>query len=157
MLSLRRTKVKKERQAAVSNQSIAEVTTSDSVTQLHVDVYQTEEQIVVYAQAAGATVRTFNVSIEGDADFIIIEGNRDRSSYAESPTKSQLGSLVVEECVWGDFYRRIILPERVDIDKAEAKFKNGVLILTLPLLISNQKISGHTKLTNNPKFARKKI
>lgn len=39
----------------------------------------------------------------------------------------------------GDFYRRIILPESVEIEKAEAKIKNGVLILVLPLLKSSEK------------------
>jgi HSP20 family molecular chaperone IbpA len=46
---------------------------------------------------------------------------------------------VAEECVWGDFYRRIILPESVNIEKAEAKIKNGVLILSLPLLKPSEK------------------
>ena len=46
---------------------------------------------------------------------------------------------MAEECVWGDFYRRIILPESDNIDKAEAKIQNGVLILSLPLLKASEK------------------
>ena len=45
------------------------------------------------------------------------------------------GEYFSHECNWGNFYRRIILPESVDINKAEAKNqKNGVLIVILPLL-----------------------
>jgi HSP20 family molecular chaperone IbpA len=48
--------------------------------------------------------------------------------------------LILRRSVCGGiFYRRIILPESVDIDKAEAKIKNGVLILILPLLKSSEK------------------
>jgi HSP20 family molecular chaperone IbpA len=80
-----------------------------------------------------------HVSIEGDADLVLIEGQRTRPEYIVFPKKKVRGSFVAEECVWGDFYRRIILPESVNIEKAEAKIKNGVLILMLPLLKPNEK------------------
>ena len=86
------------------------------------------------ASAAGADMNDVHVSIEGDADIVLIEGKRIRPDYIVFPKKVMKGSYVAEECVWGDFYRRIILPESVNIDKAEAKIKNGVLILILPLL-----------------------
>jgi HSP20 family protein len=119
--------------------SDAEVTAADKVAQLHVDVYQTEQMIVVYAQSAGADMNDVHVSIEGDADIVLIEGKRIRPEYLVFPKKKVRGAFVAEECVWGDFYRRIILPESVNIDKAEAKIKNGVLILLLPLLKPNEK------------------
>ncbi len=119
--------------------SDAEETAADKVAQLHVDVFQTEQMIVVYAQSAGADMNDVHVSIEGDADIVLIEGRRVRPEYLVFPKKKVRGAFVAEECVWGDFYRRIILPESVNIEKAEAKIKNGVLILVLPLLKPNEK------------------
>jgi HSP20 family molecular chaperone IbpA len=93
-----------------------------------------------------------HVSIEGDADIVLIEGRRTRPEYLVFPKKKMRGAFVAEECVWGDFYRRIILPESVNIEKAEAKIKNGVLILTLPLLKPNEKEKVRLKVlgTRNP-------
>ena len=119
--------------------SDAEETAADKIAQLHVDVYQTEQMIVIYAQSAGADMNDVHVSIEGDADIVLIEGKRIRPEYLVFPKKKVRGAFVAEECVWGDFYRRIILPESVNIEKAEAKIKNGVLILSLPLLKPNEK------------------
>jgi len=120
-------------------QSSEEETALDKIVQLDVDVFQTTDIIVVYAQAAGAELADIHVSIEGDADVVLIEGKRLRPAHLAFPKKKPEGAFFTEECVWGDFYRRIILPESVDIAKAEAKVKNGVLVLVLPLLKPEEK------------------
>jgi HSP20 family protein len=120
-------------------QSAEEETAVDKVAQLDVDVYQTERTIVIYAQAAGADMNDVHVSIEGDADIVLIEGRRIRPEFLVFPKSKPNGAYFAEECMWGDFYRRIILPESVEIEKAEAKIKNGVLILVLPLLKPEEK------------------
>lgn len=120
-------------------QSSEEETALDKLVQLDVDVYQTTDTIVVYAQAAGAELEDIHVSIEGDADIVLIEGKRLRPEHLAFLKKKPEGAFFTEECVWGDFYRRIILPESVDITKAEAKVKNGVLVLVLPLLRPEEK------------------
>lgn len=137
--------------------SDAEETAADKIAQLHVDVYQTERMIVVYAQSAGADMNDVHVSIEGDADIVLIEGKRVRPEYIVFPKNVIKGSYVAEECVWGDFYRRIILPESVNIDKAEAKIKNGVLILILPLLKPNEKEKVQLRVTGGRAEPRKKV
>lgn len=147
MSFLQRLKGQGVRSGEASLQSDAEETAADKVAQLHVDVYQTERMIVVYAQSAGADMNDVHVSIEGDADIVLIEGKRIRPEYIVFPKKILRGSFVAEECVWGDFYRRIILPESVNIDKAEAKIKNGVLILVLPLLKPSEKEKVQLKVT----------
>lgn len=120
-------------------QSSAEETALDKIVQLDVDVFQTVDLIVVYAQAAGAELSDIHVSIEGDADVVLIEGKRLRPTHLAFPKKKADGAFFTEECVWGDFYRRIILPNSVDIQRAEAKVKNGVLVLVLPLLKPEEK------------------
>ncbi len=139
MSFLQRLKNRGVRSDQASLQSDSEETAVDKVAQLHVDVYQTEHIIVIYAQAAGADMNDINVSIEGDADIVLIEGRRVLPEYIVFPKKKDIGDYYAQECIWGDFYRRIILPESVDIEKAEAKIKNGVLILVLPLLKPTEK------------------
>ena len=134
--------------------SSEEETAVDKVVQLDVDVYQTDDAIVVYAQAGGADMNDISVSIEGDADIVLIEGRRLRPEFLAFPQKKPDGAFFTEECVWGDFYRRIILPESVDIDHAEAKIKNGVLVLMLPLLKPEEKEKVKLKITKEKRRRR---
>lgn len=134
--------------------SDAEETAADKVSQLHVDVFQNDQLIVIYAQAGGADMNDVHVSIEGDADIVLIEGKQVRPEYIVFPKKKVKGAFVAEECVWGEFYRRIILPESVNIDKADAKIKNGVLILILPLLKPSEKEKVRLKVTGGRKVAK---
>lgn len=156
MSFLQRLKGRGVRNDDASLQSDAEETAVDKVAQLHVDVYQSERVIVVYAQSAGADMSDVHVSIEGDADIVLIEGKRVRPEYIVFPRQKPKGSYVAEECVWGDFYRRIILPESVNIDKSEAKIKNGVLILVLPLLKPSEKEKVQLVVTGTRAGVRKK-
>jgi HSP20 family molecular chaperone IbpA len=154
MSFLQRLKGKGVRSGESGLLSDAEETAADKVAQLFVDVYQTERMIVVYAQSAGADMNDVHVSIEGDADIVLIEGRRVRPEYVVFPKKVVKGSFVAHECVWGDFYRRIILPESVNIDQAEAKIKNGVLILMLPLLKPGEKEKVQLKVSGERKPTR---
>lgn len=156
MSFLQRLKGRGVRRGETSLQSEAEETAADKVAQLHVDVYQTERMIVVYAQSAGADMSDVHVSIEGDADIVLIEGKRIRPEYIVFPKKKIRGAYVAEECVWGDFYRRIILPESVNIDKAEAKIKNGVLIIVLPLLKPTEKEKVQLKVSGTRGLSKRK-
>lgn len=135
-------------------QSSEEETAVDKIVQLDVDVFQTDDMIVVYAQASGADMNDINVSIEGDADIVLIEGRRLRPEFLAFPKKKPDGAFFTEECVWGDFYRRIILPESVDIENAEAKIRNGVLVLVLPLLKPEEKEKVKLKITKEKKGKR---
>ena len=136
-------------------QSSEEETALDKIAQLAVDVFQTKNLIVIYAQAGGADLSDIHVTIEGDADIVLIEGKRLRPEYLAFPKKKPAGAYFTEECVWGDFYRRIILPESVDITKAEAKVKNGVLVLVLPLLKPEEKEKVNLKIRNAKTKKRK--
>ena len=127
----------------------SEETAVDKVLQLDVDVYKTEKTIVIYAQTPGADINDISVSIEFDADIILIEGKKIRPNYFASSKMGGQGEYFSHECNWGNFYRRIILPESVDINKAEAKIKNGVLIVILPLLKISEKDRVKLKVTND--------
>ena len=130
-------------------QSSDEETALDKVAQLDVDIFQAEDLIVIYAQAAGTDMSDVTVSIEGDADIVLIEGKRLRPEHLAFPKKKPEGTFFTEECMWGEFYRRIILPESVDIEAADAKIKNGVLILSLPLMRPADKEKVKLKITRS--------
>lgn len=119
----------KENASAEGEESLA------AVGRLDVDVYQTGSSVVIYAPIFGADVSDVDVAIEGDNDVVTISGTRKRpESHAFNGKSTPEGRYYAEEIMWTDFYRQIILPEEVDIEKSEAKLKNGILILILPLM-----------------------
>lgn len=129
--------------ASVQDEDVGEVLSS--VGRLDVDVYQTSSAVIIYAPIFGADITDVDVAIEGDNDVVTISGARKRPeghAFNDKPTPD--GRYYAEEVVWSDFYRQIILPEEIDTEKAEAKLKNGILILVLPLLSST---SSKTKMT----------
>lgn len=104
-------------------------TSHATVVQLDVDVFQTDASIFIYALVPGCASEDVTISIEGNADIVRIEGNRRRPKPGGRGSK---GHLTTKECVWGEFYRRIVLPAPIDIQNADASVENGVLILKLP-------------------------
>jgi HSP20 family protein len=92
--------------------------------QLTVDVYQTANEIVVESAIAGVDPQNIDVNVTSDS--ISIRGSRKR----EKNVKDE--DYLYQECYWGKFGRSIILPQEVDPEGAEVKFKNGILTVTLP-------------------------
>jgi HSP20 family protein len=124
------------------------------VTQLPVDVFQSDQSIIIYAQIPGLNLEKLDISIEGDNDVVTIQGEykRPEELAAEHHTT---GEFSLEECAWGQCFRQIILPQEIDSTTADAKVKDGVLILTLPLKNSSvKKVRMHvTKIGDEHKQA----
>ncbi len=93
--------------------------------ELAIDVYQTEDSIVVQTALAGVRGADLDISIENDV--VTIHGMRKNPS-AENK------KYVYQECFWGPFSRQIILPEEVDASHSEAVMKDGVFTLRMPKL-----------------------
>ena len=112
---------------------------------LEVDVYQTPVEVIIYAQAAGVYPNEFDLTLDEENDVLVIRGTRQRpdETHRPLPGKEADGKFLQQECIWEPFYRKIILPVEVDVVKAEAVFKKGVLVITLPVL----KVSEGRKLT----------
>jgi len=103
--------------------------------QLPVDVFQSDNEIIIYAQLAGMDMHTLDVSISGENDVVSIQGSALRpETLMHEAHSTNHGDYTLEECHWGDFYRQIILPDEIDPERAEAKTKDGVLALRLPLV-----------------------
>jgi HSP20 family protein len=104
--------------------------------QLKVDILQTPNAIIVYAQIAGVTVNDYTVTIDGEGDTVTIRGQRAKPTsehFHNKDIEAKEQEHVLDECSWGAFYRQIILPAEVDAEKTEAKMRDGVLMLLLPL------------------------
>jgi HSP20 family protein len=99
--------------------------------ELAVDVINTRDAIVIKAMIAG--VRPSDIDVDLSRDMITIRATREDTHVEETENFFQ------KELYWGSFSRNILLPEEIDVDVAEAKEKNGLLILTLPKVDKNRK------------------
>lgn len=92
--------------------------------QLSVDVFETEEAMIITTPIAG--VKPENLEVYVSQDLITIRGRR------EDCVEQKDRTYLYQECHWGRFSRSIILPVHVSNERAEAVLKNGVLTITLP-------------------------
>jgi len=94
--------------------------------ELAIDLYETEKEIILESPIAGVKGEDLEILIEND--ILVIRGERKRLDENKKEQKKYL----YQECYWGPFSRKIILPDDIDISKVEAKIKNGILVLKLP-------------------------
>jgi HSP20 family protein len=91
-----------------------------------VDIYQTDDDIVVEAAMPGVKPDDIDISITGDTLTIRGKVSEEREEGGEGR------QYHLRERRFGHFYRSLRLPSSLDADKAEAEFDNGVLKLRLP-------------------------
>ncbi|KKT77506.1 MAG: Protein containing Heat shock protein Hsp20-like protein [Parcubacteria group bacterium GW2011_GWF2_44_8] len=94
--------------------------------ELPVDMYQTNEAIIIKALVAGVSPTDLDISIT--RDMVTIRGVREE--YQETNDDNYFH----RELFWGGFTRTLVLPEEVVIDEAEAQEKHGLLEIRLPKL-----------------------
>ncbi len=93
--------------------------------QLAVDVFQTEQEILITSTVAGVKKEDLDVQMHGD--MITIKGRR-RDPAKDVPDDDYF----LRECYWGGFSRSVILPVDIQHDKIEASLENGILTIRLP-------------------------
>lgn len=98
--------------------------------ELAIDVYQTEDDLVLQSAIAGVKVNDLDILIE--KDIITIKGKR------ENPQK-EMGNYFVQECYWGLFSKELVLPVEVDAGRAEATMKDGILTIRIPKIQREKK------------------
>lgn len=91
---------------------------------VNLDLYQTDENIVVKASIPGVKPDDINISVTGDV--LTIRGEIKEEKEVEE------GKYHLRERRQGSFCRSVTLPSLVESEKAEAEFEDGVLTLTLP-------------------------
>ena len=88
------------------------------------DIYQTDNEVVVKATMPGVKAEDLHISITGDT--LTLQGEiKEEKEVKEA-------NYHMRERRSGSFSRSITLPVRVQVDNAKADFADGVLTLTLP-------------------------
>ena len=100
--------------------------------ELLVDVYQSDNNIIIRSTIAG--VKSEDIDIDINNDMITIRGKRKEEIVAPEE------DYFYKECYWGGFSRSIILPCEVQASKVKASLKNGVLTITLPKILDKRAV-----------------
>ena len=98
--------------------------------QLAIDVFQTEQDLIIQTAIAGIKPGKLEVTVE--RDIVAIRGIR------EKPSKEE-GDYFTKECYWGPFAREIIVPVEIDPDRVEAIMQEGVLTVRMPKILREKK------------------
>lgn len=88
------------------------------------EIHETPEEIKLRIEVPGIEAKDLDVKVTAEAVAII--GER------KSETKQEDKGMRRSEFRYGRFQRVIPLPSRIQNDKVQAEFNNGVLCLTLP-------------------------
>ncbi len=89
-----------------------------------VDIYETEEQLVVIIELAGVSTQDLGLIVENNV--LLITGRRQDKHPDCKRSYCQM------EVSWGPFYRALPLPAPVDGDKATAEVHDGLVEVFLP-------------------------
>lgn len=89
-----------------------------------IDMYQTDDEIVVKASLPGIKADEVQINITGDV--LTLKGE------VKHEEESKDKAWHIREQRWGSFQRSVALPTNVVADKAKAEFENGILTVTLP-------------------------
>lgn len=92
--------------------------------ELAVDVYQTNDAIIIQAMVAGVSSDELSVSVT--REMVTIKGKR------EAPKNISAENYFYQELYWGAFSRTILLPSEVEPEDVEATEKHGLLTVKLP-------------------------
>lgn len=88
------------------------------------EVEETVKEIVVRVEIPGMEKEDCHITIEGN--LLYLSGEKHLTRETSDSTYH------VMERAYGAFQRTIQLPRNIDMDKAEANYRNGVLIIRLP-------------------------
>ncbi len=88
-----------------------------------VDIYETDDELVLVAEMPGVEEKSIDVTL--DNDVLTIRG---KVAY-DVPEDYE---LVYSEYEIGDYERSFTVNESIDVDKIEANYHNGVLTVRLP-------------------------
>jgi HSP20 family protein len=89
-----------------------------------IDMYQTDNDVVVKASIPGIKAEEVQINVTGD--ILTLKGE------VQQKEERNDRAWHIREQRFGSFERSIVLPTDVKSDKAEAVFENGILTITLP-------------------------
>jgi HSP20 family protein len=89
-----------------------------------IDMYQTDDEIVVKAALPGIKADEVQINVTGEV--LTLKGE------VKHEEEKQEKAWHIREQRFGSFERSVVLPTDVVADKAKADFENGILTITLP-------------------------
>jgi len=89
-----------------------------------VDLYRKEDQFYLYADIPGANESSVDISVEKNVLTI-------KANVEEARVEGM--NLIYSEYGVGDYERSFRLSEEIDVDNIQARVKNGVLELVIPV------------------------
>jgi len=89
-----------------------------------IDLYQTEDEVVVKASLPGLKAEDVHISVTNGILSLAGEYRQDE--------ETKESTYHIREHRQGSFERSLTLPVEVETDKAKADFKDGILTITLP-------------------------
>lgn len=95
-----------------------------------VDMYQTDDEVVVKAALPGFKPDEVQINVTGDV--LTLRGEIKHEQEKTSSPQGKDKAWHIREQRWGSFERSIVLPTAVTADRAVADFENGILTITLP-------------------------
>ena len=98
--------------------------TNETEATFPVEVSETDEALEIKASLPGVRPE--------DVEVTVSNGVLSIKAAHEEKTEEKKKDYYRREIRYGSFHRALSLPVSVDADKAEAKFDNGILQLTLP-------------------------
>lgn len=98
--------------------------TDNAQWQPRVDIYQTDDEILIHLEAAG--LREDGLQLQYENGQLIIEGRRERP---EIPCPQHCLQV---EISYGSFRKVLVLPRDVDADAIRANYQNGILQIVAP-------------------------
>lgn len=113
------TEQKKEKNTSENKESIF-----NPEGELVVDVFETNSDFVVLTAIAGVEINDLDITVE--KEMMIIKGQR------LNPNDGNDKKYFYQECYWGPFSKKIVLPDNIDTKTAEAKIDKGVLTIKIP-------------------------
>ena len=89
-----------------------------------IDMYQTDDEIVVKAALPGFKPDEVQINVTGEV--LTLKGE------VKQQEEKKERAWHMREQRWGTFERSVVLPTDVVSDKAKAEFENGILTISLP-------------------------
>lgn len=90
----------------------------------HIDVYETKNNFIIKVELAGVRKENIKVQLAGRA--ITISGRR------EDECGEQREHFHLMEISYGNFVRKLELPDNLDADNVQAIYERGILKIVLP-------------------------
>jgi HSP20 family protein len=90
-----------------------------------VELTEKDDKFRLYLSAPGIDPKTIDIEVTPE-DILIRAG-------VHHEHRNEEGEVYICEFAHGNLFRSIHLPKKIEVDKARAEFKNGLLTLTVPV------------------------